>query len=73
MKKPQGIESAINDDLRGSWLALQRAAMRARRIAMQTGTALVVVRNGVLEHLYPMPEPATSRIQESGTEYKESS
>ena len=69
MKKPQGIESAINDDLRGSWLALQRAAMRA----MQTGTALVVVRNGVLEHLYPMPEPATSRIQESGTEYKESS
>jgi hypothetical protein len=47
------IENASNADLRGSWLALQRAALRARQIAAQTGTAVVVMRNGVLEHIYP--------------------
>ena len=49
----QPIENANNADLRGSLLALQRAALRARQIAAQTGTAVVVVRNGVLEHIYP--------------------
>ena len=47
------IETATNADLRGSWLALQRAAQRARQIAAQTGTAVVVMRDGVLEHVYP--------------------
>ena len=55
MNQPQPIETAHNSDLRGSWLALQRSAARARQIAMQTGTALVVIRNGVLEHIYPIP------------------
>lgn len=32
------IETATNADLRGSWLALQRAAQRARQIAAQAGT-----------------------------------
>ncbi|GAB3362811.1 MULTISPECIES: hypothetical protein [Giesbergeria] len=53
MTPSQPIESAINADLRGSWLALQRAALRARQVAAQTGTAVVVMRNGVLEHIYP--------------------
>lgn len=49
----RSIETATNADLRGSWPALLRAAERARHIAAQTGTAVVVVRNGVLEHDYP--------------------
>ena len=32
---------------------MQRAAQRARQIAAQTGTAVVVMRDGVLEHVYP--------------------
>jgi hypothetical protein len=47
------IEQARNADLRGSWPALQRAAQRARQIAAQTGTAIVIVRNGAIEHIYP--------------------
>ena len=33
--------------------AMLRAAQRARQIAAQTHTALVVQRNGALEYLYP--------------------
>lgn len=53
MNQPQPIETARSPGLRGSWLALQRAAVRARQIAVQTGTAVVVVRDGVVQHLYP--------------------
>ena len=56
----QPIETATNADLRGSWLALQRAAQRARQIAAQTGTAVVVMRNGVLEHVYPQAGHASN-------------
>lgn len=69
MNQPQPIETAINGDLRGSWLALQRAAARARQLAAQTGTALVVVRNGVLEHVYPQPEASANQVQESAARY----
>lgn len=60
MTPSQPIETATNADLRGSWLALQRAAQRARQIAAQTGTAVVVMRNGVLEHVYPQAGQASS-------------
>ncbi len=73
MNKPKPIDTALSKDLRGSWLALLRAAARARQVAMQTGTALVVMRNGMLEHLYPLPEPTIDRIQERGPGYGESS
>lgn len=69
MKKPRPIETASNEDLRGSWQALQRAAVRARQIAAQTGTALVVVRNGVLEHVYPQ---SGATLKEPGSGYGES-
>jgi hypothetical protein len=61
--RPQlpSIETATNADLRGSWPALLRAAERARHIAAQTGTAVVVVRNGVLEHDYPKPTLTVAR------------
>lgn len=60
MPLSQPMETATNADLRGSWLALQRAAQRARQIATQTGTAVVVMRDGVLEHVYPQPGQANS-------------
>jgi hypothetical protein len=39
---PKPIEDAKNPDLRGSYPAMQRAALRARELAMQTGTVLVM-------------------------------
>jgi hypothetical protein len=39
---PRPLEEARNPDLRMSAAALQRAAVRARELALQTGTALVV-------------------------------
>ncbi|AHE98351.1 hypothetical protein [Thioalkalivibrio paradoxus] len=65
MNDPKPIETATNADLRNSHAALLRAARRARELAARTGTAIVVVRNGVLEHIHPTPEaPAESKIQD---------
>ncbi len=45
------IEEARDPDLRGSLAALKRAAQRARDIAIQTGTGIVVSENGVIRHI----------------------
>jgi hypothetical protein len=45
----QPIDHARDPDLRHSLPALQRAAQRARELARQTGTAIVIRHNGVLE------------------------
>ena len=45
----QPIEQARDADLRHTGAALLRAAERARALAQQTGTALVVSRDGVLD------------------------
>lgn len=50
---PKPIQQAKSASLRGSWPALQRAAARARQLAAQTGTAIVVTRGGVMQHIYP--------------------
>jgi hypothetical protein len=50
-KRP--IEESNDRDLRLSRAALQRAAQRARELAAATGTAVVISRNGVIEHLTP--------------------
>ena len=63
MKTPQPIENASSPDLRGSWPALQRAAQRARQIAAQTGTALVVVRDGTVEHIDPKSAQPVDNMQ----------
>lgn len=47
------IQEARDPDLRGIAPALERAALRARELARQTGTAVVISRNGVIEHLWP--------------------
>ena len=70
MKTPQPIENASSPDLRGSWPALQRAAQRARQIAAQTGTALVVVRDGTMEHIYPKPAQSVDNVREVAPTYK---
>lgn len=44
----QDISHARNPDQRASLAALRRAAQMARKIAIQTDTALVVVRDGKL-------------------------
>lgn len=72
MSKPLPIEMAESADLRGSWIALQRAAIRARELAVKTGTALIVLRHGTVEHLYPQSLSATRRVQESSVEYGKS-
>jgi hypothetical protein len=59
------IHQANNADLRGSWQALQRAAQRARELAAQTGTELVVSRNGVIERIKPQPDAASPHVQET--------
>jgi len=44
----QDLSKARNPDLRASLAALQRAAQQARKTAVQTDTALVVVKDGKL-------------------------
>jgi hypothetical protein len=49
----QPIEVARDSDLRLSRVAIERAARRARELAVQTGTALVLSRCGVIELVLP--------------------
>jgi hypothetical protein len=59
------IETARDPVLRLSYQALLRAAKRAREVALQTGTLLVISRNGVVELIDPATEaaPLTVRAQ----------
>lgn len=50
---PKPISSARDSDLRLSPAAMTRAAERARLLAAQTGTLLIVSRNGVIERVRP--------------------
>jgi putative addiction module component (TIGR02574 family) len=68
MNKPP-ITEARDNDLRFSEAAMQRAAERAREIALKTGTPLVVNRNGVLEHLHPTDTRTTMLAQEPSAPY----
>lgn len=44
--KQDDLIKAKNLDLKGSLAAMQRAAQSARDLAIQTNTAIIVVRNG---------------------------
>ena len=46
--KPKDITEAKDPDLRASMAALQRAAESARKTAIQTGTDLIIVKDGKL-------------------------
>ena len=65
----KAINQANNADLRGSWLALQRAALRARELAAQTGTELIVSRCGVIERIKPLPDMTGQQVRESTAPY----
>ncbi|MBS0613379.1 MAG: hypothetical protein JSS24_09445 [Proteobacteria bacterium] len=67
------INQANNADLRGSWQALQRAAQRARELAAQTGTELIVSRGGVIERIKPQPTSAQQQVHESAAPYGDKS
>lgn len=62
MKTPD-ISTAKNADLRASLAALRRAAQSARQIAIQTDTAIVVVKDGKLIRI-----PAKTLRQHTSTE-----
>ncbi len=49
--KPKDITEAKDPDLRASMAALQRAAESARKTAIQTGTDLIIVKDGKLTHV----------------------
>lgn len=51
MNRTHSIEQAHSSSLRGTVAAMTRAAQQARRIAAQTQTAVVIERDGVLEHV----------------------
>ena len=63
MTNTKPFENARDSDLRMSLPALRRAAQRARDIAQQTGTSVVVSRNGVLEYFKP-DQVQISQVQE---------
>lgn len=52
------IEDAKDQDLAKSFQAMRRAAQRARDLAAQTGTDLIVQRNAKVERV-PVPPKAT--------------
>jgi hypothetical protein len=52
------LPSGADADLRGSLLAMRRAALRARQVAEQTGTDLIVMRSGAMVRVPPLPKTA---------------
>lgn len=58
---PQSPSSLDDSDMRAAPVALLRAALHAREIARQTGTAVVVMRDGKLvEDRAACPQPPTA-------------
>ena len=47
----------LDADIEGSLKALRRAAIRARQLAQQTGTDLIVVRSGKVVRVPPVLKP----------------
>ncbi len=63
------IEHARDPDLKLVKVALQRAAIRARLIAAQTGTYLVIGRNGVVELVDPGSPSPEDHVHECPAPY----
>ncbi len=63
------IENALDADLRLSKTALLRAALRAREVARQTGTAIIISHNGIIERIIPTEMPSINAVQESKSDY----
>jgi hypothetical protein len=63
------IESARDRDLRATGTAMRRAAQRAREVARQTGTRLVVVRQGKVEYVAPDSLSGEPGVREPDADY----
>lgn len=63
---PRPTREPQDPDLRAALAALERAALHAREVATQTGTAIVVSQHGVIVHLYP-PFAATTASAPAST------
>lgn len=63
------IDTARDQDLRLSQAAMLRAAQRARELAAQTGTCVVVSHNGVIETVSPGLGSADLQVQEPSVPY----
>ena len=61
--KAKDISTAKDPDLRASMAALQRASLQARKTAIQTGTNLVIVKDG---HLLRISAEELRKQVESG-------
>jgi len=72
MSNPKPISQARDADLRGSWPALLRAAARARVIAEQTGTKLIVSPRPDLASSLPQPGQA-AQVQQMPPQVPETS
>lgn len=64
------IESARDEDLRLSPAALRRAAYAARELALRTGTALVVSRDGIIERIDPSADAPAQSLHEPAAGYR---
>jgi hypothetical protein len=64
------LHEARNPDLPRSLVALRRAARRAREIAVQTDTELVVVRNGVIQYIRPEVTGGAPSLREPPADYE---
>jgi hypothetical protein len=67
----RSIDEARDIDLRLSGIALARAAVRARQIAVRTGTKIVVSRNGAIHHVEPAAKALVKDVGEEGQPYQE--
>lgn len=60
-KEPQPacgeLPASADADLSGSLAAMRRAAQRARQVAQQTGTDLIIVRAGRVIRVRPQKKP----------------
>lgn len=63
------LDEARNPDLPASYEALKRAALRAREIARQTGTALVIGENGEVRLIPCGQEQGDAVLHEPGASY----
>jgi hypothetical protein len=50
---PKPISQAKDPDIRNAQTAMNRAALAARKIAIQTNTSLIVVQSGQLREISP--------------------
>lgn len=50
---PKPISHAKDPDIRNAQAAMNRAALAARKIAIQTNTSLIVVQNGQTREISP--------------------